>query len=253
MANPAILARAATVCFITTGSILCGLELPVKSVTLKSIVVGPVGYTINGATPASVSISIPRFFNLAGVPSSNLSAVKLSSATTGAFSGTALLINAGSGTTSYSFTSSPSFTFSNGSILSGAAQPGSLSPSSLAPGAPNTSASLSGSYSGSGYSGSSITVDNQALIDYFTGTGSSSGNPVITTAFAGYAASYAPPGDGASNFNNAIFSGNLYVAYEYVDVPAPSAIAGAAAAFAYTRRMKDQSKRIRCLSKSFKV
>lgn len=223
---------------------------PAEAVTYTQTV-GPVSYSMLGTNQANSNPPSLVFapFNVQGVPASNLTAVRLSQTSTGTYGGTASLVNlnAGAGTT-FSFSGTPTFRFSNNQTLVGDSVGGTLTPNSTGAGVGTVvNASVSGAYPGAKFLSSpvnsSVTV-TPSLLTYFT-----SGSPTINFYRIDYAVTSGPT-SGATDFSTATFSGQLYLTYEYDAVPAPTAIAGTAAAFAYTRRLKTQSKRIRALRNS---
>jgi hypothetical protein len=155
--------------------------------------------------------------------------------------------NAG-GSTTFSFSGTPVFRFSNNQSLTGDTVAGTLTPNTTGAGVGTTVvASVSGVYPGTNFTSSAIPVNTPTLQTYFT-----TGSPTINFYRIDYAVTSGPPA-GATDFSTATFNGQLYLSYEYTNVPAPTAITGAAAAFAYTRRLKAQSKRIRTLRNSVKA
>lgn len=232
------------------GAALLVSSAPAEAVTYVTL---PVSYSMTGtnaanSTPASL-VFAP--FSVPGVPASNLTAVRIHSTSTGTYGGTASLVslNAG-GSTTFSFSGTPLFRFSNNQSLSGDTVAGTLTPNTTGSGIGTTVvASVSGVYPGVNFTSSAIPVNTPTLQTYFT-----TGSPTINFYRIDYAVNSGPPA-GATDFSTATFTGQLYLSYEYTpaNVPAPTAIAGAAAAFAYTRRLKAQSKRIRALRNSVKA
>jgi hypothetical protein len=213
-------------------------------------VVGPVSYSMLGSNNVNSTPSSLVFapFN-APVPASNLTAVRLFSNSTGTFGGTAALVNLNPAAgTNYSFTGTPFFRFSNNQSLAGTAAQGILTPSFTSSGIGTVAfSSVSGGYPGANFTTSVIPVNTNALRTYFT-----TGSPTIDFYNIAYSVNSGPTA-GATDFSTATFSGQLYVAYEYSPVPAPAVVTGAVAAFAFTRRLKAQSKRIHDLRNSVKL
>ncbi len=253
------MAHVKTVVVSLSGLAVAGAALLVSSAPAEAVtyVTGPVSYSMTGtdaanSTPANL-VFAP--FNVPGVPASNLTAVRIHSTSTGNFGGTATLVGLNtSGSTTFSFSGTPFFQFSNNQSLTGQTVAGTLTPNTTSAGpATVISALVSGVYPGVSFTTSAVPINTPTLQTYFT-----TGSPTINLYRIDYAATSGPV-VGATGFSTATFNGQLYLSYEYTPgpgpdpVPAPTAIAGAAAAFAYTRRLKAQSKRIRTLRNSVKA
>ncbi|MFN5192895.1 MAG: hypothetical protein ACK5E6_00510 [Cyanobacteriota bacterium] len=238
---------------LAAGTALLVSAAPANAVNIYTQNVGPVAYSMLGTDSANnsspPSLSFAPFVPPSGWTVDKLVSVRISTLTTGTFGGSASLVSLdGSNITSFTIRGTPTFRFSNNQSLSGASASGILTPNTTSPGIGSvTNATVSGGYSSSNYAGSSIAITDSNLRSYFT-----TGNPTIDVYKIVYSSAQSP-NPGATSFASTTFNGNLYISYQYEDVPAPSVMAGAAVAFAYTRRLRVQSKRIRSLRGSAKL
>ncbi|MCX5952276.1 MAG: hypothetical protein NTZ40_02010 [Cyanobacteria bacterium] len=218
---------------------------PAAQAVLAFQTVGPVAFSTSGTAVNSSNLVFAPF-NAA--PAASLTGIRISGANPndmllGSFSENASLAKLSGASRTFTATGTPTFTFSNGSNLTGTASSITLTPNTVTgAGTQGVISTLSGNYLGSF---SSLTTNTPTLRNYF-----STGTPTINNSVTAYAIVSTPvggvssvdldPGDGVS----AVFSGIVYVTYEYDDgtvaasVPTPLPLLGAGAAFGFTRKLR---------------
>jgi len=200
--------------------------------------VGPVSFSTSGST-ASTSTS-PSSFPGFNTSLGTLTWVKISNGAgnsfSGTFSGNAAIGNLfGSTARTYTLTAAPTFTFSNASVISGTPSSVTLNPNTIPPNAPTA---LSGNYSGST---SAIATNTNLLKTYFSGA------PAISSYLTSYNFTSVPSGGGFTadpeGITPAIFSGSIWLTYEYEpaptsQTPGPLPLLGAGSAFVFSRKLR---------------
>jgi hypothetical protein len=207
--------------------------------------VGPVSFSTSGTAASTNSLVFAPF---SAAPQSSLTGIRLSGPLPnqmlmGSFSENVSLAKLSGANRTFTASGTPSFTFSNGSNLAGTASGITLSPNTVSgPGTQGVISTISGNYLGSF---SSLTTNTPALRNYF-----STGSPTINNYMTAYTFNSTPAGGLASadldplDGTSAVFSGMVYVTYEYDDgttattVPAPLPLLGAASAFGFTRKLR---------------
>lgn len=200
--------------------------------------VGPYSFKTSGTTPQTTPISITPFSASAA---STLTGVKLSLPTPQPqFGGQVGLVPAfAPAPVNFSATGTPSFTFSSSAgTLSTTASTITITPNSVSS---QTVAAASGTFNGTAASGIP-TFGSPTLQAYFAGS------PQIISYSTTYSGSSIPVGgalafNGGTGLNPTTLEGDFYIQYQYLsEVPAPLPIAGAAMAFAHTRRLRKRIK-----------
>lgn len=223
---------------IALGAAAVAMAAPAAHALISTQTVGPYSFNTTGLSATTTPINVAPF---SAADPSTLTGVKLAfSAPLPQFSGQiGLLPGFASGSVSFSATGTPSFSFSESAgTLSTTASTITLTPSSVST---QTASAASGAFNGSVESGIP-TFGFETLQAYFSGA------PMIVSYITTYSGSSNPSGaglvfGGGTGLNPTLFGGSFYIEYEYLaDVPAPLPIAGAAMAFAHSRRLR---KRIR--------
>ena len=207
---------------------------------LQTQTVGPVSFSTSGtATKTNQNLTFNPF--TAAAPST-LTSVRIGTGTDASFSGNVGLLPGFTTGALYSGSGTPAFTFGNGTTITATSSTIKLQPDNTE--TTNIVSEASGSFTGAPIPTS---TSNNLIRSYFSTASPTITSYVTTYSFISTAGSAAtadlPVGVGTST----IFSGQLYLTYEYEDgkappVPGPLPILGAGTAFGFSRKLR---KRIR--------
>ncbi len=207
---------------------------------LQTQTVGPVSFSTSGtATKTNQNLAFNPF--TAAAPST-LTSVRIGTETAASFSGNVGLVPGFTTEAFYTASGTPTFTFGNGTVITATSSTIKLQPDKTE--TANIVSEASGSFTGTPIPTS---TSNNLIRSYF-----STASPTITSYVTAYSfistpgsatTADLPAGVGTST----IFSGQLYLTYEYEDgkappVPGPLPILGAGTAFGFSRKLR---KRIR--------
>jgi hypothetical protein len=207
-------------------------------------VVGPVSFTMSGSGPTTTPLIFSPF---SAAPKEKLTAVRwvISPLNVASFSRNVGLIPGFTAPpVSYTLSARPTFEFSAVTSLTGSSVFVTLTPSSIDA---QSVVDASGPYNGTNLA---IATNTSSLRDYFSGV---SGNPTINNYFTAYTFTTTPVGgagtvDLPSPLTSILLSGRISLEYQYegdpevATVPTPLPLLGAAAAFGYSRRLRQRIK-----------
>lgn len=196
---------------------------------------GPLNFSTSGTDVNNTPLVFPAF---TAAPPSQLDAVKLVFQNT-SFSQNALIGKTSGANRTFTASAIPTFTFGNGSTPGMTSSPVTLTPNLVTgAGVQTVVSTLSGAYSGTVTAAPANTV---ALQSYFTQTGVavtsySTAYSFMSSPVGGFGSADLDPADGTS----AVFSGQVFIEYQYV--PGPLPLLGAGAAFGWSRRLRKRIK-----------
>ncbi len=196
---------------------------------------GPLNFSTSGTDPTTTPLVFPAF---TAAPPSKLDAVKLVFENA-SFSQNAIIGKFSGPTRIFTAKATPTFTFGNGSTPGMTQSNVTLTPDTVAGlGSQSVVTTLSGAYGGMI---SAVPTNTVPLQSYFTQAGVavtsySTSYTFISAPLGGSGTADLDPTDGTS----AVFSGKVYIEYQYV--PGPLPLLGAGAAFGWSRRLRKRIK-----------
>lgn len=222
---------------LAVGAVVATAAAPAHAI-LQTQTVGPVSFSTSGtAAKTGQSLAFNPF--TAAAPSA-LTGVRIGIGTAASFSGQVGLLPGFTTSATYAGSGTPTFTFGNGTAIT--SSPSAITLQNNTTTTSNVVTNASGNFSGTPISTSASAPTIQS---YFSSA------PTVVSYVTAYsfisdpgsaATADLPIGTGTST----IFSGDLYLTYEYNDgtnpVPGPLPILGAGAAFGFSRKLR---KRIR--------
>ncbi|MEB3243183.1 MAG: hypothetical protein VKO44_06055 [Cyanobacteriota bacterium] len=196
---------------------------------------GPLNFSTSGTTITTAPLVFPPF---SAAPPGQLDAVKLVFQNA-SFSQNASLAKLSGAARTFTASAMPSFVFGNGSTPGMTSSAITLTPNVVSgPGVQGVISTVSGAYLGSV---STVSTNSAPLQSYFSTAGVavtsySTAYNFMSSPVGGLGTADLDPADGTS----AVFSGKVFIEYQYV--PGPLPLLGAGAAFGWSRRLRKRIK-----------